>query len=249
VDFGKMAYLYRHIRLDTNRPFYIGIGSDTDYKRANNPWGRSQYWNNIVNKTSYRVDIVLDDITWEEACEKEIEFISLYGRADIGNGILVNLTDGGEGVINRNKQTQHIINKSKWKSILQYDKNGNFIKKWECGNELMLFFSKIQSQNIQACCRKEVNSSQGYFWYYEESFSKEEILKNILFERKDKNKPKPQPKLKKPIIVTSLDKSFIKQYSYIKECMVDLNFNVSEEVIRKKCKKNEQYMGYHFKYI
>ena len=29
-----MAYLYRHIRLDTNEIFYIGIGSDINYKRA-----------------------------------------------------------------------------------------------------------------------------------------------------------------------------------------------------------------------
>ena len=30
-----MAYLYRHIREDKNEPFYIGIGSDSTYKRAN----------------------------------------------------------------------------------------------------------------------------------------------------------------------------------------------------------------------
>jgi hypothetical protein len=33
-----MAYLYRYIRLDKNKPFYIGIGSDNkgQYKRAYN---------------------------------------------------------------------------------------------------------------------------------------------------------------------------------------------------------------------
>jgi hypothetical protein len=30
-----MVYLYRHIRLDKNEPFYIGIGSDKQYKRSN----------------------------------------------------------------------------------------------------------------------------------------------------------------------------------------------------------------------
>jgi hypothetical protein len=29
-----MAYLYTHIRLDTNEVFYVGIGSDKDYSRA-----------------------------------------------------------------------------------------------------------------------------------------------------------------------------------------------------------------------
>jgi hypothetical protein len=30
-----MAYVYRHIRLDKNEPFYIGIGSDSSFARAN----------------------------------------------------------------------------------------------------------------------------------------------------------------------------------------------------------------------
>ena len=94
-----MAYLYRHIRLDKNEPFYVGIGTDNEFKRAYNLHNRSNHWKNITNKASYRVEILLDNICWEEACEKEIEFISLYGRKDLGKGPLVNLTDGGEGFL------------------------------------------------------------------------------------------------------------------------------------------------------
>jgi len=94
-----MAYLYRHIRLDNNEPFYIGIGTDSQYKRANNFYNRSNHWKNITSKTQYKVEILLDDLTWEEACIKEIEFISLYGRKDLNKGPLVNLTDGGEGFL------------------------------------------------------------------------------------------------------------------------------------------------------
>jgi hypothetical protein len=92
-----MAYLYRHIRLDKNEPFYIGIGSDAQYKRANSNNNRTKHWKNIISKTAYRVDIVFDDLTWEEACEKEKEFISIYKRKCDG-GILCNITLGGEGV-------------------------------------------------------------------------------------------------------------------------------------------------------
>lgn len=92
-----MAYLYRHIRLDKNEPFYIGIGSDTKYKRANSNHNRTKYWKNIISKTEYRIDIVMDNLSWEEACEKEKEFIALYKRKCDG-GILCNLTLGGEGV-------------------------------------------------------------------------------------------------------------------------------------------------------
>jgi hypothetical protein len=92
-----MAYLYRHIRIDNNVPFYVGIGSDEKFVRAYNKHRRSQKWFNIVAKTDYRVHIVLMDISLDEAKEKEIEFIKLYGRSDKGEGTLCNLTDGGEG--------------------------------------------------------------------------------------------------------------------------------------------------------
>jgi hypothetical protein len=92
-----MAYVYRHIRLDKNQPFYIGIGSDENYWRATKKSQRNKYWKNIVNKTQYQVEIIFDNLTWGEAQKKEIEFIKLYGRQDLGTGTLVNMTDGGEG--------------------------------------------------------------------------------------------------------------------------------------------------------
>ena len=96
-----MAIVYRHIRLDKNEPFYIGIGKTE--RRATQKRGdrRNQYWRNIILKTEYDVEILFDDLTWEEACEKEIELIKLYGRKDLGTGTLVNMTDGGDGAVNR----------------------------------------------------------------------------------------------------------------------------------------------------
>ena len=92
-----MAYLYRHIRLDKNEPFYIGIGkSDSDFNRAHSKNNRNAYWYNIINLSEYRVEIMLQDITWEEACQKEIEFINLY-KKNTQKGSLCNIADGGEG--------------------------------------------------------------------------------------------------------------------------------------------------------
>ena len=111
-----MAYLYRHIRLDKNEPFYIGIGSDNDYKRANAKKGRSFKWKDIAYNVQYEVEILLDNITWDEVCKKEIEFISLYGRADLGKGPLVNMTDGGEGQYGRKISNETRIKMCKSKS-------------------------------------------------------------------------------------------------------------------------------------
>ena len=43
-----MAYVYRHVRVDKNQPFYIGIGTDNNYKRARNLTGER------ANKTDFR---------------------------------------------------------------------------------------------------------------------------------------------------------------------------------------------------
>lgn len=92
-----MAYVYRHIRKDKNQPFYIGIGTDKNYSRANTIQRRNQLWNRVYNKTEIEVEILIDDIVLEAAREKEIEFIALYKRINDG-GMLTNITLGGEGV-------------------------------------------------------------------------------------------------------------------------------------------------------
>lgn len=96
-----MAYVYRHIRLDKNVPFYIGIGTDDKgkYSRALHKKSRNIYWKRIVSKTEYLTEIIIDDISIEEANKKEVEFIKLYGRSNLGKGALCNLTDGGDGIV------------------------------------------------------------------------------------------------------------------------------------------------------
>jgi hypothetical protein len=95
------CYLYRHIRLDKNEVFYIGIGKELDYGRAYDKSERSKHWKNIVSTTNYKVDIMLENLSWDEACIKEKEFINLYGRKDLQKGSLCNFTDGGEGAFGR----------------------------------------------------------------------------------------------------------------------------------------------------
>ena len=95
-----MALVYQHTRLDTNDVFYIGISSN--YKRAYQKADkRNIIWGRIVKKTDYKIDIIAEDLTWEQACKLEIELIAKHGRIDLGNGTLANLTSGGDGSFNR----------------------------------------------------------------------------------------------------------------------------------------------------
>ena len=103
-----MAYVYTHTRLDTNQLFSIGIGSDKTYARANSLRGRNVWWYRVIAKADYKVDILYDSLTWNEACEKEIEIIKQIGRKQDG-GTLVNLTEGGDGF--RSNHTQEAKDK------------------------------------------------------------------------------------------------------------------------------------------
>lgn len=106
-----MAYVYRHIRVDKNEVFYVGIGSDSDYYRANKFSERNKIWNRIKEKTEVIVEIVFDNIDWGVACELEKELIKKYGRINNKTGILSNMTDGGEGTLNKviSEETRHLL--------------------------------------------------------------------------------------------------------------------------------------------
>lgn len=100
-------YLYRHIRKDTNNPFYIGIGTkskdehrfycdSTEYRRAFNFKNRNSFWKNIYNKCDQGIDveILYESDSLDEINRKEIEFIDMYGRREHG-GTLCNIQKGG----------------------------------------------------------------------------------------------------------------------------------------------------------
>lgn len=93
-----MAYVYTHTRVDTNDVFYVGISRfGYPYTRAHTHHKRNKFWKHIVNKTSFTVTIIKDDISWGEACKLERELILKYGRRDLKTGTLCNWTNGGEG--------------------------------------------------------------------------------------------------------------------------------------------------------
>lgn len=99
-----MAIVYSHIRLDNNTVFYIGMCNDK--RRAYSKKSRNNYWHNIVKKAGYSVEILHENIEIEIAREIEIKLIKEYGRKDLNEGNLVNLTDGGESTINISPETR-----------------------------------------------------------------------------------------------------------------------------------------------
>jgi hypothetical protein len=121
-----MAIVYRHIRLDKNEPFYIGIGDNI--KRAYYFYKRSDHWHNIFKKTKIEVEILFDDVSLDFALSKEKELIKLYGRKDLGLGPLVNKTDGGEYVEGLSIETKRIMSDKAKRRIFTDEWKNNMSK-------------------------------------------------------------------------------------------------------------------------
>jgi len=87
-----MYYVYAYLR-DDDTFYYIGKGKGN---RAYVKHMRSN-GSNIVPKDKNRIKILHENLSNDEASRIEIELIKKYGRKDLGNGILINMTDGGDG--------------------------------------------------------------------------------------------------------------------------------------------------------
>jgi len=95
-------YVYLWMRKDLYSPFYVGKGKDY---RA---WDKRKGMKPPKDKN--RIRLVKENLTEEEAFELERTLIRFYGRKCDG-GILMNLTEGGEGLSGHNHtlETKQII--------------------------------------------------------------------------------------------------------------------------------------------
>lgn len=85
-------YTYAWLRRD-GTPYYIGKGTN---KRA---YTRSdRRYNRRPPKDESRILILKQNLSEKEAFKHERYMIAVFGRKNNGTGILINLTDGGEGV-------------------------------------------------------------------------------------------------------------------------------------------------------
>ena len=82
-------YTYAYLREDKT-PYYIGKGKgNREYKRSRNDIRPP--------KDKSRIIFLKKNLTETEAFRHEIYMISVFGRKDLGTGILYNMTNGGDG--------------------------------------------------------------------------------------------------------------------------------------------------------
>jgi ribosomal protein S16 len=86
-------YTYAYLRVDRT-PYYIGKGTGNRiYKSSGRPCGRP--------KDKSRIIFLKQNLTEEESFKHEKYMIAVFGRIDLGTGILYNKTDGGDGCSGR----------------------------------------------------------------------------------------------------------------------------------------------------
>ena len=83
-----MAYTYAHRRNDTGAIFYIGKGSGIRHRVTGD---RNKHWWHVYNKVGRTSEILMDDLTDDEAFELEELVIETIGLEN-----LVNYSKGGD---------------------------------------------------------------------------------------------------------------------------------------------------------
>lgn len=238
-----MACVYKHIRIDTQDVFYIGIGKTLS--RAYTRCSRNKYWKNIVHKNNgeFLVEILHTDLTWEEACQKEKQYIKQYGRSNLFSGTLCNLTDGGEGILNLKHSPEaklkiSIATKNRFKCKPHCRKGGVFVNrnsrrvvlinlktyiiyKFNTLVEAALFLNTSSSRVRRACVVSK--SIDDYYLKFGNTISKKEI-----------------EELKNKTVYDLSDKSIInmtKDYSHIQKKVINLETKEIFSSISEVCKK------------
>jgi hypothetical protein len=188
IELGKY-YLYQHIRLDTNEPFYIGIGTKynhkKDYTRAKaRGRQRNSIWRGITQRVDYIVEILFESDVYDFIKTKEIELIKQYGQIIKNNGTLCNLTDGGDGISGYEQQDL-------WKPMYLYTKDGLYYNEFKNIGDCAIFLK---------CAKSTINVS----------YNKNHLVKEFII--KDYKTDKVEPILnKKEKLVSSKSK---KVYQY-----------------------------------
>ena len=135
-------YTYAFLREDRT-PYYIGKGKNNRaYKRRNKGEIKPP-------KDKSRILILKNNLTEEEAFRHEVYMIAVFGRKDLGTGILHNRTNGGDGAsgLVHSKKAREQMSKAHKGKTLSEEHKGKMSEARK--GEKNHFYGKTHSEEIR----------------------------------------------------------------------------------------------------
>lgn len=175
----KKFYVYAHYIKNTDIIFYIGVGTilnlktqkeKSRYSRAFTTTNRNNFWKNVYDKYGRDVKILFHYETKEESLLKEKQLIEKLGRRWMKDGILTNISSGGEvGPVGRlfkmSSQQKNLLSEIKSHTFFIYDKEGNFLKEIKTIKAVAKYCG-VTYNAIHSCLQTK-NFSNGFFIFKE----------------------------------------------------------------------------------
>lgn len=161
----EIWFVYCHYK-STGEIFYVGISKrrmgNTPcqiYKRAYETTGRNFLWKRLYSKYKDRiVKVEFDNLTEEQAKEKERLLIRLHGRIINKTGPLCNISEGGEG---------RSGDKSNSKKVFVYSLKGKFIKVFSSAKEAA-YSLNLTEKNVNSAASMKRKTCGNYQFRYED---------------------------------------------------------------------------------
>jgi len=226
IHSNNKHYLYAHFTLDSEYPFYIGIGTQNNktklYNRACSKVGRNKMWLANTRDKPYFVLIMSSSNDYNHIKLQEIETINQYGRK-IDNGILTNISIGGDGCLGYKHTEEH---KLKLRETYTGINNPMYGKKMSEENK--------EKQRIRNKNRIISDSTR-------EKLRQIMLLRGSTFGTKAKH-----PKAKKIYKIDPVTFNVLQMYNYIKEAALELG--CSDKLIGQAARQKFKAKGFYWSY-
>jgi hypothetical protein len=219
-------YVYGHYTSGSDTPFYIGKGKD---KRAYEVYGRSKEWNQVLDNRELVVKFIEGNLTEDVALEKEKYYIKLYGRKDIGAGILVNKTDGGDGI------SGQIYTEDRRKKISLSAKRS-----------LVERIGEVKAKEVlekTSRTRKELYRSGKLIPYWKGKKRSTETIEKLRRSQTGKS----IKKTGRPILQLDTDLNIISEYNSVRDAATQLSIPI-KTIYKSIYKQGKHHNGYNFRY-